>query len=112
MMNKEVTNYIESAPEEHKAIMTKIRALLFSVVPDAEEEFKWSRPVYSHKKDFAYLVANKNHVNFGFSQFEKIKNPTDKLEGTGKTMRHVKLKTVADIDEQLFQEWIHDMIKE
>ena len=110
MKNKEVTTYIANAPEPHKSILSKLRALIYDVVPDAIEEYKWNRPVYKDKKDFAYLLANKNHVNFGFSQFTKIKNPTEILEGTGKTMRHVKLKTVDDIDEALFNEWLKDMV--
>lgn len=109
MKNKEVTTYIANAPEPQKSILNALRALIFDVVPDAVEEFKWSRPVYGHNKDFAYLVANKNHVNFGFSQFTKIKNPTEILEGTGKTMRHVKLRSLEDIDESLFSKWLKDM---
>lgn len=109
-MNNEVTKYIKEAPEEQEEIMAKIRELIHAKVPDVIEEFKWSRPIFKQQKDFAYLVANKKHVNFGFSQFEKIKNPTEKLEGTGKTMRHVKLRSLNDIDEQLFGEWLEDMV--
>ena len=108
-MHNEVTNYIKNAPQEQQEIMTVIRKLIHAKVPNVMEEFKWRRPVFKQKKDFAYLVANKKHVNFGFSQFEKIKNPTDRLEGTGKTMRHVKLRTISDVDEQLFGEWLEDM---
>lgn len=109
-MNNEVTKYIKEAPKEQEEIMAKIRELIHAKVPDVIEEFKWSRPIFKQQKDFAYLVANKKHVNFGFSQFEKIKNPTEKLEGTGKTMRHVKLRSLNDIDEQLFGEWLEDMV--
>ena len=109
-MNNEVTKYIKEAPKEQEEIMAKIRELIHAKVPDVVEEFKWSRPVFKQQKDFAYLLANKKHVNFGFSQFEKIKNPTEKLEGTGKTMCHVKLRSPNDIDEQLFGEWLEDMV--
>jgi hypothetical protein len=109
MKNNEVTTYIVNTPEPNKSILGALRILIFDAVPEAVEEFKWNRPVYSHNTDFAYIVATKKHVNFGFSQFDKIKNPTDKLEGTGKTMRHVKLRSLEDIDASLFKAWLKDM---
>ena len=52
------------------------------------------------------MQANKNHVNLGFYKgFEKLNDPNGILEGTGKTMRHIKLKTVSDVDTELLSEW-------
>ncbi len=62
MKNIEVTTYIANAPEPQKSILNALRVLIFDVVPDAIEEYKWNRPVYKHKKDFAYLLANKNNA--------------------------------------------------
>lgn len=52
------------------------------------------------------LQANKTHVNLGFyKDFEKLNDPDKKLEGTGKTMRHIKLRKVADVDEEQLSDW-------
>lgn len=105
-MNIEVTEYINNAPEAHKEIMEKIRTLIHQSVEGVEEEFKWSRPVFTKTKSFAYLLANKNHVNLGFyGDFEKLNDPDGILEGTGKTMRHIKLKKATDINSSLLSEW-------
>ena len=57
---------------------------------------KWGVPYYGN---LYYFVALKTHVNLGFS-IAKLSNDEIKLlEGTGKTMRHIKLKNVEDIDE-------------
>ncbi len=47
---------------------------------------------------FAYVNAFKSHVNVGFFRGAEIPDPTGMLEGTGKWMRHVKLRPDADFD--------------
>ena len=47
---------------------------------------------------FAYVNAFKGHVNVGFFRGAEITDPEGLLEGTGKFMRHVKLRTERDVD--------------
>jgi len=41
---------------------------------------------------FAYVAAFKAHVNIGFFQGASLDAPKGLLEGSGKRMRHVKLR--------------------
>ena len=47
---------------------------------------------------FAYVNAFKAHVNVGFFRGAEIADPEGLLEGTGKFMRHVKLRPERDVD--------------
>jgi len=47
---------------------------------------------------FGYVNAFKAHVNVGFFRGAEIADPEGLLEGTGKFMRHVKLRPGHDID--------------
>ena len=47
---------------------------------------------------FAYVGVFKQHVNVGFFLGTELKDPAQLLEGTGKRMRHVKLKPGATLD--------------
>jgi hypothetical protein len=47
---------------------------------------------------FAYVNAFKAHVNVGFFGGAEIADPEGLLEGTGKFMRHVKLRPERDVD--------------
>lgn len=106
-MNQEVTEYINSAPVDQKQIMEYIRLLVHRHVSGVTEQFKWGRPIFRLQKDFAYLQANKSHVNLGFYRgFEKLQDPDSLLEGTGKNMRHIKLRKLADIDTKRLAEWL------
>ena len=48
---------------------------------------------------FGYVNAFKAHVNVGFFHGAALADPDGLLEGTGKFMRHVKLRPGQDINE-------------
>jgi hypothetical protein len=47
---------------------------------------------------FGYVNAFTAHVNVGLFQGAALPDPTRLLEGTGKFMRHVKLRPGSDVD--------------
>jgi hypothetical protein len=48
---------------------------------------------------FGYVNAFTSHVNVGFFRGAELDDPARLLEGTGKFMRHVKLRPDTDVDE-------------
>jgi hypothetical protein len=101
-----VLDYINSAPSPQKEIMYKIRELIYKVVPDAEEAFKWGSPAFSRIKAICYMATFKKHVTFAFYDGRMLKDPDRILEGTGKMMKHIKLRKLEDIDEEQLSKWI------
>jgi hypothetical protein len=49
---------------------------------------------------FAYVNAFRAHVNVGFFYGATLPDPARRLEGTGKRMRHVKLRPGHNVDEE------------
>jgi hypothetical protein len=47
---------------------------------------------------FGYVDAFSAHVNVGFFRGAELSDPHDLLEGSGKFMRHVKLRPGRDVD--------------
>lgn len=47
---------------------------------------------------FGYVNAFTSHVNVGFFRGAELEDPTGLLEGSGKYMRHVKLRPASDDD--------------
>lgn len=56
---------------------------------------------------FAYVDAFKNHVNVGFFRGAGLPDPTGLLEGSGKSMRHVKLMSGRKIDDAALRKLVH-----
>lgn len=49
---------------------------------------------------FGYVNAFTSHVNVGFFRGAELDDPKRLLEGTGKLMRHVKLRPESDVDDK------------
>ena len=47
---------------------------------------------------FAYVGVFTAHVNVGFFRGAELDDPNGLLEGTGKFMRHVKIRPAGDVD--------------
>jgi hypothetical protein len=56
-------------------------------------------------------MANKAHVTFGFYKGVELADPEDLLEGTGKGMRHVKVRAKEDIRKAQFTKWVREAMK-
>jgi hypothetical protein len=56
---------------------------------------------------FAYVNAFTSHVNIGFFRGAELGDPKGLLQGTGKFMRHVKLKPGVQIDELALRELVN-----
>ena len=96
-MNKEVENYIEKQKSPQKEICHKLRTIILKTFPDIKEEMKMGVPWYEGKY---YIVALKDHVNLGFSLKGLSKKEIELFEGGGKTMKHIKLYFLKEIDEK------------
>lgn len=56
---------------------------------------------------FAYVNAFRAHVNVGFFRGAEIADPHGLLEGTGRFMRHVKLRPGRHVDDTALNGLIH-----
>ena len=55
---------------------------------------------------FAYVNVFKSHVNVGFFNRAALADPARILQGTGKYMRHVKLKPGSEVDAAAIEDLI------
>ena len=56
---------------------------------------------------FAYVDVFKSHTNIGFFYGAHLEDPAGVLEGTGKNMRHVKLRPGRELDPGALGNLIH-----
>jgi hypothetical protein len=68
---------------------------------------KWNTPWYVYEgKNLVYIASNTHHINFGFSNGASLIANGFELEGTGKGMRHIKLKPGAKPDMTLLKKMV------
>ena len=89
--------------DEVSALASKTRRLVLDVLPDADEKtyWGWSNTWYgtSDKNiDAVFAISpQKGYVNLFFLRGTELSDPDGLLEGTGKKLRHVKIRDAADL---------------
>ena len=96
--NKEVDRYIERQKSPQKEILSRVRKIFLKTLPGCNEKMAWGVPVFSEGK--FYIAALKNQVNVGFAINGLSKEEIGLFEGSGKTMRHIKIHSLEAIDEK------------
>ena len=86
-------------PAEVQAIATTLRDVIRRADPDAFEEARTGDNAYHFgagprkmADGYAYLMPQKDRINLGFYQGADLPDPDGLLEGTGKSLRHVKVR--------------------
>ncbi|QUW22618.1 DUF1801 domain-containing protein [Sporosarcina sp. Marseille-Q4063] len=110
-INEKVDQFIEKLPENIQEITTCLRNLLFETSGNFTEEIKWGMPSYGIQKNICYLQPSKNHVNLGFYFGASLIDEDNLLEGTGKQMRHVRIKKVEEIQPEKIKALIQSAIE-
>jgi hypothetical protein len=96
-MNREVDAYIAKQRSPQQEICRELRRIILATFPDIGEEMKLGVPWYEGK---FYIVALKNQVNLGFLLEGLSKEEIKNFEGSGKTMKHIKVRSLSEIDEK------------
>jgi hypothetical protein len=103
-MNEAVDQYIDKQKSPQKKICEKLRQIIHATFPEITEEMNGGVPCYGCTKKQPcgeyYIASLKDHVNLGFSLKGLTTQQQKLFEGSGKTMKHIKIYTVEDIDEK------------
>ncbi len=98
-----VTELLEDFDTAVQQLALGARARILTLVPEAREKVTpgWKSMSYgtgsTMKDQFVALVLHKAHVNLQFLRGAELPDPAGILEGTGKAMRHVKLRSMKDL---------------
>lgn len=89
---------IERLPMPHKAVARALDAMIRKVVPGAQGVVKWGNAVYAvNGQSFTTIYQTKAGMNLALPA-ALIDDPAGLLEGTGKTMRHIKMPDATSVN--------------
>ena len=99
-----VEQLLSTYPPAVQAIALKVRAVVQNAFPEAGE---WVDPpdkliaygsAPTYKGMICMIAPFKDSVNLGFIRGTQLPDPTHLLRGTGKWSRHIKFKTLDEVD--------------
>lgn len=95
---------IARAPEEVQALAAALRQLIVEVDPEVVEVPWPNQGVVGYgvgpkknSEQYCYIGVYKGHVNLGFYYGVALPDEDGLLEGSGKKLRHVKVRTPEDV---------------
>ena len=95
----EITRWFQEQHPDLGAIARQWFAVMKKCGSDVREVLHDDQPTACiDDAAFAYVDAFTAHVNVGFFQGAELNDPAGLLEGTGKYMRHVKLRPGVEAD--------------
>jgi hypothetical protein len=90
--------YFRNLPAKTRSVAEALRKTVLDTVPGIREDLQWGQPWYSTTTGVCSIAAARDHVSLGFARGSELADPEQRLEGTGKGMRHVKIRNTGEID--------------
>jgi len=91
---------ISAIDEDQFNILEKLRSIVIKVFPQTDERMIYGGIMFSLEEDYGGIFVRKNHISFEFGNGFKMKDPNKILEGEGKFRRHLKIKSITDIEDK------------
>jgi hypothetical protein len=96
-----------------------LREIILDEAPDASESIYqvytvaiWFGFSGKMKDMFCYIATSSGHVNLGFPRGAALPDPNRVMEGEGKTMRHIKFASLADLERPFVRRYIRTAMEQ
>ncbi len=85
-----------------REIALALRALMSERGPGLTCALAWNFPCWSGNERIVSILAHTDRCNLQFfTGYRLAERWPGRIEGTGKQMRHVKIRSVAEVDQEL-----------
>ena len=92
-----IADYVKKAGK-FEPVAKALRALMKKEIKEVEEYVNpWKIPSFDSNGPLCCFMVGKEHATFAFMRGAKLPDPEKLLEGTGKGVRHLKLRDVSDV---------------
>jgi hypothetical protein len=109
----QLLGFLEAYDRHISDLALTLRELVLEEAPDASESIYqvytvaiWFGFSGKMKDMFCYIATNAGHVNLGFPRGTSLPDPNRVLEGEGKTMRHIKFRSLRDVERSFVRRYI------
>jgi hypothetical protein len=88
---------------KNQKLIGALQRLVKKVAPQLTTAVKWGQGCWIHgEAPRIYIHTETDHVQFGFYNGATLKDPNKLLVGNGKHVRHIKVRTMHDVDTKAF----------
>jgi hypothetical protein len=107
-----VDEFVESKVlPEFRPIVAAIRSLMKASAPDAKEVMSYGLPMYIQRQTLAWISPNKKGITFSFTYGAAFEDKYGLLRQVGKHARHVKMKSLGEVNKPALRYYIKQALK-
>jgi hypothetical protein len=117
MENSEFESVIASYSAEIQQLARLSRDLIYTVLPETVEVVWQKQKTVGYgtgakkmTEQFSWLAPASKHITFGFYYGAELPDPEQLLEGSGKLLRHVKIRSEQDLAKAALRELLEHAI--
>ncbi|WP_420433850.1 DUF1801 domain-containing protein [Hyphobacterium sp.] len=100
-MTKTPDTYYAQVEESLAPIALALREAVQLAGPALTEKLAWGFPCYVGKERVFSIAAQTSWVNLQLWYGAALAHRFDRIEGTGKSLRHVKVHALSEVDDEL-----------
>ena len=105
-------DYVAAQTPARQALIRGLRKLVKRGAPALVESVKWGNGCWlKGKKPVAFAYSSPDHVQFGFFAGSALKDPKGLLQGSGRYVRHVKIRATSDLDARALGALLRQAVK-
>lgn len=110
---------IAPIPADLQAICNALKTVILEIHPETVEVVRLGDNAASYglgpkkmSEAYTYVMPRNGYVNLGFYYGALLDDPTGRMEGTGKKLRHVKIRSLEQATDEATQQLIRVAIAE
>ena len=107
---KSVDSWLAERDPSIRPLCDALRRIIRGAAPQLEESIKWGNPVYTGNDNIFYISTADTYASLGFFNGAILTDPQGRIEGTGKKMRHMKVRAVEDMDVEQIESWVKEAV--
>lgn len=101
-----------------RTLFEELREFVFELYPEANELIYHTHaisivftPSLKMNDGYCHIPVYTKHLNLGFNRGTSLNDPHRKLEGTGKSIRHIPVRNRADFDNEAVRDLLDQAIQ-
>lgn len=113
-MSPLISQWIEQLPAHKQEIILTLRDILLHADNGLTEKIKWNNLTILRGKQnilFMYSFKTVEYVNVGFFDAVHLPDPKGLFEGSGESMRHIKVYDIKTIPAAQLRKWVKQSAK-
>ncbi|MCO7610667.1 DUF1801 domain-containing protein [Pseudomonas chlororaphis] len=91
-------------------VVQRVRQVVEACCGPVAESVKYGGILFSRVAPFCGVYAYTGHVSVEFGQGYRFEDPHRVLEGSGKFRRHIKLRTLSDVQDKHLADYIRQAL--